>query len=388
MSPSRTIAGDGPTRVSTRALGPDLARGVMLVFIALANTHGFLHPAGVSVIRGIPIASSAADRVVAFAETVLVDGRSYTMFAALFGYGMVQITRRQEGTGTPWPRTRALLRRRGRWLVLFGVAHAVLLYYGDILAAYGLLALILASAVRHSNRRLLIGAGVWAVVGSVVYGFFASPMTPETISQVYPWSTEENPLLGAAFRLGGIIVSAPVLAVTAAAALLLGIWAAKHRLLEEPDRHLVLLRRIVVIGLPVAVLGGVPLALYTSGIVAGPAQEVVPVAVLHSLTGFAGGPAYAALIALWARKVRPNVVVTALQATGQRSLTCYLLQSAVWAVAFFPWLLDLGHTMPLWQSAILAVVTWAVTVVIAELLRRGGYRGPFEVLLRRLTYRP
>jgi uncharacterized membrane protein YeiB len=31
-------------------------------------------------------------------------------------------------------------------------------------------------------------------------------------------------------------------------------------------------------------------------------------------------------------------------------------------------------------------VTWAVTVGMAELMRRRGYRGPFELLLRRLTY--
>ncbi|GAA3553115.1 hypothetical protein [Kribbella ginsengisoli] len=111
----------GPTAVSARALGPDLARGLLLLFIALANTHGFLHPPGVSDIRGTPIASALPDRIAAFLETTLVDGRSYTMFAALFGYGMVQIMRRQEASGADWPGTRKLLRRRGRWMVVLGV---------------------------------------------------------------------------------------------------------------------------------------------------------------------------------------------------------------------------------------------------------------------------
>jgi len=382
---SSTTQSTGPTAVTSRALGPDLARGMMLLFIALANTHGFLHPDGVTVIRAIPVASALADQLVAFAETVLVDGRSYTMFAALFGYGMVQIARRQESS---WPQVRSLLRRRGRWLVLLGVLHAALLYYGDILAAYGLLALLLVPAVRHSDRRLLIAAGVWAVVGAVVFGFFSAPMSPETVTEVYPWSVEESPLIGALLRLGGILVSAPVLAITAAASLLLGIWAAKRRLLEEPEQHRVLLRRIVAIGLPVSVLGGVPLALYTSGVLSSSTQGVVLAAVLHSLSGLAGGPAYAALIALWALRInKANMFVTALQATGQRSLTCYLSQSVGWAVLFFPYLLDLGHSMRLWQSALLAVVTWVATVVLAEWMRRSGRRGPFETLLRKLTYR-
>jgi uncharacterized membrane protein YeiB len=335
----------------------------------------------------MPIASALADRVVAFAETVLVDGRSYTMFAALFGYGMVQIARRQERNGILWPDVRSLLRRRGRWMMVFGVVHAALLYYGDVLAAYGLLAVILVSALRHSDRRLLITAGVWSVVGAVVYGFFASPMNPETVRRVYPWSFEDNPLVGVGLRLSAIVVSAPILAITATTCLLLGIWAAKRRLLEEPEQHRVLLRRIVAIGLPLSVLGGVPLALYTSGLLPSSAQEVIPAATLHALTGMAGGPAYAALIALWALRVnKDNVVITALQATGQRSLTCYLSQSVVWAVLFFPFLLDLGHSMHLWQSVPVAVATWAATVGLAEWMRRAGVRGPFEVLLRRLTY--
>jgi uncharacterized membrane protein YeiB len=79
--------------------------------------------------------------------------------------------------------------------------------------------------------------------------------------------------------------------------------------------------------------------------------------------------------------------VTAIQATGQRSLTSYLTQSVVWTVVFAPFLLDLGDSLKLWQSAILAVATWAFTVLLADLMRRRGLRGPFEVLLRRLTYR-
>jgi uncharacterized membrane protein YeiB len=34
----------------------------------------------------------------------------------------------------------------------------------------------------------------------------------------------------------------------------------------------------------------------------------------------------------------------------------------------------------------LATATWALTVVLAQAMSRRGYRGPAEVLLRRLTY--
>ncbi|MFC0623622.1 DUF418 domain-containing protein [Kribbella deserti] len=390
----------GPVSTGGRALGPDLARGLMLLFIALANTHGFLHWPGVATIRNMPVVSSTADRIVAIFELCLVDGRSYTMFAALFGYGMVQIRRRQENAGATWPATRKLLRRRGWWLLGLGFLHAVLLYYGDILAAYALLALLLVASLRWSTRRLLIHAGGWIVAGALLYGLVSSPASPESAASIMPWSVEHNPLKAMGFRVMGIVVSAPILAITAAGAFLLGVCAARLRILEEPEKWLPLLRRVVWIGIPVSALGGLPLALYVAGVLPDPAfANVVPAAVLHSITGFAGGPAYAALIALWAMRLhgnqpgragtaqRPGRIVTALQATGQRSLTCYLSQSVVWAIVFPPYLLDLGHTMTLWQSALLAIGTWIATVLLADWMRRAGIRGPFEVLLRKLTYR-
>lgn len=356
----------------------------MLLFIALANAHAFLHPPDADTIRGMPAAATLPDRIVAFLETTLVDGRSYPLFAALFGYGMVQIARRQEAE---WVGVRKLLRRRALWILVLGVLHTVLLYYGDILASYGLLALVLVSSVRHTSKRLLIAAASWTVVGAALYGAMSAPADPADAATTYPWSVEQNPLVAMGDRYVSMFVSAPLFAITAAGAFLLGIWAARRSLFDDPRQHRQSLRRIVAIGIPVSFLGGVPLALYTSGILHGGAAEVVPVAVLHSLTGYAGGLAYAALIALWSLRVRRTPVITALQATGQRSLTCYLSQSVVWTVAFAPFLLDLGHRMTLWQSAVLAVGTWALTVVMAELMRRAGRRGPFEVLLRNLTYR-
>ncbi|GAA0957450.1 hypothetical protein GCM10009554_68280 [Kribbella koreensis] len=208
------------------------------------------------------------------------------------------------------------------------------------------------------------------------------------MASVYPWATEHNPLEAMLDRAVSIVITAPALAITAAGAFLFGVWAARLRLFEDPAAHRQLLRRMAVIGVTASFLGGVPLALYTSGILHGTSQDVVPVAFLHSVAGFAGGPAYAALIALWALRIqKPGRLVTALQATGQRSLTCYLLQSVVWAICFFPYLLDLGPRMHQWQAAFLALATWALTVLLADLMRRHGMRGPFEVLLRRLTYR-
>jgi uncharacterized membrane protein YeiB len=58
----------------------------------------------------------------------------------------------------------------------------------------------------------------------------------------------------------------------------------------------------------------------------------------------------------------------------------------VWAVVFTPYLLDLSNTLTTTTTAILAVVTWLGTVLLADRMRRASYRGPFELLIRRITY--
>jgi uncharacterized protein len=110
---------------------------------------------------------------------------------------------------------------------------------------------------------------------------------------------------------------------------------------------------------------------------------------VFAATGIAGGLAFLAAIALVADRLgdRRGPVTTALVACGRRSMTFYIAQSPVWLVATEPSLLDLGGRLGAATAAGLAVVTWAVTVLIAYAVERTGRRGPFEALLRHLTYR-
>ncbi len=65
---------------------------------------------------------------------------------------------------------------------------------------------------------------------------------------------------------------------------------------------------------------------------------------------------------------------------------CYLAQSVVFVALLAGYGGGLGDELGVAATAVVATVTWAVTEGMAELMRRRGYRGPFELLLRRLTY--
>ena len=385
----------GATAVSARSLAPDLARGAMLLLIALANAHIYLygHPIGV---RGYPVPESILDKAVVLVQMTLVDGRAYPMFALLFGYGVVQLLRRQTSGGVDEVTVRRLVRRRGWWMILFGFLHALLLFAGDIIGAYGLLAVLLAGLmIRAGDRKLLIMVALWLLPAAAFGALQGLPM-PEGTTSVLPSMSSTDPLVAAWSRVVewlGLTVVVSLFAVVPA--LLIGVWAARRRLLDEPERCRALLQRVAVLGVALAAVGGLPMALMAASWWpqwwSPTSAEVGTLAgAVHTLTGYAGGMGYAASAGLVAIRVRDRrgPVVTALAACGQRSMTCYLLQSVVFVAVLAAYGGGLGDRFGLAATALLATATWALIVLLAEFMRRRSYRGPAEVLLRRLTYGP
>lgn len=371
--------------MTERALGPDLARGFMLLFIALANSHYFVD--GASIFGGFPMDGSAVDRVVGFLISTLVDGRAFPMFGLLFGYGVAQIVRRQRESGKEWKPIRKLLRRRSLVLVVLGFLHAMLLYVGDILAAYGVLLFLGVWALRWKDRWLFIVAAFVLVVSSLPSGDSLSTATDPPDPSMLP----QNLLDQFADRIvvhPFIALLGPIGFITP---FLIGLWAGRRRILERPAEHLTLLRSTTIIGLTVTVVGALPVSLVVGGWIDRPSDHTLSiVGPLHDASGVIGGFGYAALIVLIAHRLgnRQGRITLAIAAVGQRSLTCYLAQSVVWAVVFTPYLLDLSRTLSTTTTALLAVATWLATVLLAERMRRAAYRGPFEILIRRFTYQP
>ncbi|WP_212612600.1 DUF418 domain-containing protein [Pseudonocardia hierapolitana] len=375
-----SLRSEPPVAPRVRALAPDLARGTMLAVIALAHSQVLARP----FIGPVPGPGPALDTAVQTLLTLFVDSRGYPMFAALFGYGMVQILRSRE-TALGWAGARRLLRRRGAWLIAFGFAHVLLLYPGDILASYGILALLLVSALRWPNARLFAVAGCAAALGALAYGsLLALPAGGEL-------SHEVGPLGSAAFRAAVFPLIVPLNAVMAAAPVLVGMWAGHRRLLDEPERHRRLLTRVAIAGITIAAVGGIPYAFVTTGLWHPETAVLVTVATLHTAAGYAGGLGYAALVGLvaarLARRAAHGPVTAALAACGRRSMTCYLAQSVAWFLLLEPYTADLSGAVGVAAAAAVGLGVWLATVVAADLLRRAGRPGPADALLRRLVYR-
>lgn len=144
---------DHPHPGRGRKLAPDLARGLMLLLVALAHAHQYLEPPGRVITDG--------DRIVVFLRQIFIDGRAFPVFFLLFGYGLVQIMRRCKQRGEDWSAIRRLLKRRGWWLLVIGFLHAVTLFDFTI-GICGFATVLLIGTLRWSDRTVK-----WGVIASL-----------------------------------------------------------------------------------------------------------------------------------------------------------------------------------------------------------------------------
>ena len=139
----------------------DALRGCALLGILLMNIPGFaLHPAS----YGDPTVAGGADGANLWfwiVNHILFDGKMRALFSMLFGAGVLVLTERGEAKGHSMA---DIYYRRLFWLLLFGVLHAYLLWWGEILYPYALCGLFLYPFRHVRPSRLLAAAGVSLLV--------------------------------------------------------------------------------------------------------------------------------------------------------------------------------------------------------------------------------
>lgn len=400
MSTASAVRPSTPTPLRERALAPDLARGMMLLLIALAHVPWFLLGRELGPSPMHPDDGSLVDRVAQMLNIVVVDARVHTMFAFLFAYGIVQLHRRQLERGADPRAARRLLRRRHWWLLAFGAVHALVLWQGDILGAYGALGLILVPLfLERRDRTIAIAAGVLvglavlpAVVATVIGLLGPSPAVENPITVLQQGVAANPDYLDAAIGrlpLWAIAILSSIGSLVLPAAFLLGVLAARHRVLERPAEHLRVLRATAVVGIAAGWAVGLVHGLNHVG-----ALELANAGALNPLafaSGLGTGLGYAALMGLVAHRLqrrggRAPMPVRAVVALGRRSLSGYLAQSLLFMPALAAWGLGLGAHLTSATAFLVGFGTWLLTVLGAMLLERAGKRGPAEWALRRLTY--
>ena len=142
----------------------DFIRGIAVVGILWANIVGYARPAVAYRWQSVFYELDWADNAVWLFQYVLIDGKLRGLFALLFGAGIVLFLERARAKGV---NARRLQFRRLLWLALFGMAHYLLLYRGDILFHYSVLAMVAMWAVFWKPKWLLIAGALLYCADSV-----------------------------------------------------------------------------------------------------------------------------------------------------------------------------------------------------------------------------
>jgi len=280
-------------------------------------------------------------------------------------------------------------------LIVLGVLHAVFLYFGDILTAYGILGLVLLQ-LRNWSERALLRAALWVWLGGlglvVLLALGAAAAgddgglgrDAEAVRAAYAegglWDIVGQRVEDLAFVIPSLVL---LQVPTAFAMFALGMVLGRRGVLSRPAEHRDSFRRALRLFLPIGIVGGAAAALLDP-------LEAGPASALGLVLLFASAPfltaSYVAALALVAERVMRSRALGILRSPGRMSLSVYLLESLAATLVFTGLGLGLfgdvgpagglGFAVAIWLGLALLSAAWLAVFDF----------GPFEWLLRSFGY--
>ncbi|MFF8288702.1 DUF418 domain-containing protein [Streptomyces sp. NPDC016309] len=363
--------------------------GILIVNITyLASAH---HGTGVE----DPGFDGPVDHAVRALVAMFFEAKFFLLFSFLFGYGFtLQLASAARARARFAPR----FLRRLAGLFLLGVAHAVLLFPGDILTTYAVLGLVLLALRRIAPRTAVRLAVALLTVTAAAFALLAMALRaaggggPDRAAAAAEGAAATDALRGDAAsvvaahleQLPDVVLMLVFFQAPAAlAAFLLGLAAGKHRALDGIAPHTRVLKRLQVWGFTVGLGGGAVYA-HAASTRPGSAYHLLAVGV-DVVTAPLLAAAYAATVLRLAHGPRARTVTAALAPAGRMTLTNYLTQSLVCALLFTGYGAGLVGRVPPAGVAGVAVALFTVQAVACRWwLARHPY-GPVEWVLRAWT---
>ncbi|AFZ72358.1 DUF418 domain-containing protein [Natronobacterium gregoryi] len=397
----------GPTDPDDRILGLDVLRGFALLGILVINVWLFAMPMVASYNPTLYGDFSGGSYVAWFVSHVFFEQKFVTLFTFLFGAGMVLFLESKERKGQP---ARRLHFRRVFWLLVIGLGHAYLLWYGDILVAYALCGFVLVF-VRNWRPKWLLALGLvmfalpalFYLLSGVGY-VVADAGTQAEIEQAMLTGTGADPDAVdeeiATYRGGWLeqmdhrIATAAMMHTvgfvfesfwTLGGLMIVGMALYKWGVLSN-ERSTRFYRRLLVGGATVG------LALILTGVWY---RELVDWNTAHVLLfahqfnywgSLLVALAYVSGAMLLCRAAAGGLVTTALSAVGRTAFSNYLLQTVLATSIFY------GHGIGLFgqlsRAELLGVVVliWTIQVPLSVAWLNRYRFGPVEWVWRTLTY--
>ena len=197
----------------------DALRGFALCGVFLSNVYVWfsgrvlLSPAQAQALNA---SEPLLDTVARFTINLLVFGKFITLFSFLFGLGFaVQLGRAEQRGASIVP----LYLRRMVVLLLIGLAHMFLIWFGDILSSYALMGVALLLFRNRSDKTLWIFAVLSALVAPLVIQvlqqhpeLLGSAPTADAAKEAMQQSAARKEELQAAYTRGHYLEVVPIAA--------------------------------------------------------------------------------------------------------------------------------------------------------------------------------
>jgi uncharacterized protein len=391
-----------PTTLSDRIESLDVLRGFALLGILLINIQAFAMPVA-AYMNPTAYGDLTGANFWAWAiPYVFADLKFISIFSMLFGAGIVLMWQRAEKRGEP----PALLHyRRMGWLIVFGILHAHLFWYGDILYSYGMAGLVV-----YLFRRLrpvvlaTIGIVLGAVPSLIFLGIGLSiPYWPAEAIEGFntEWGLSQEAIQEelSAYR-GSYFDQIPYRSGDSLAAqlgefpmflswrvsslMLIGMALFKLGALSaqwDRRKYLLWILSAAILGIPVIVFGiyqnferGWDIRSFFFGI-----QYNYWASYLVAL-GWVG------VIMLWCQSSVLTSLKSRVAALGRTAFSNYILQTVICTTIFYGHGLGYFGSVDRIRLVILCLIIYTVQLMIIPLWLKHFSLGPLEAVWRRLTY--
>lgn len=387
-----------------RIISLDILRGIALCGILLMNVQSFGLPAAA---YGNPTAYGDLSGLNYWAwllSHIFADQKFMSIFSMLFGVGLCIFVERAEAKGLDSTR---LHKRRMLWLMLFGLMHAYLIWFGDILFTYAVCGFI-AVSFRHASVKKLIILSAIFTSGTIVFYLtisWAIQYIPEAdmADMMAEWRPTAEQLQVELDSFRGswwqqFVASAPIAAIVqtfllavyslwrVTGMMLLGIALYKSGVITAQKSKEFYWRMTLL-------CFGVGLALILYGVYQNQHHgfDMDYSMYFGSLFNYVGSVfmalAYVGLVMLLVLAARFARLKTMLAALGKTAFTNYILQSVICTLFFYGFGLGFYGKLDRFQLLLVVFLVWLVQLILAPLWLRHFKFGPLEWLWRCLTYK-
>ncbi|WP_421787413.1 DUF418 domain-containing protein [Hyphobacterium sp.] len=334
-----------------------------------------------------------------FFSHVFFSMKFITIFSGLFGAGIVLMLGEDKSLGTRQHYPRML------WLLLIGMIHAYLFWYGDILVTYAIAGMLVVMARHKSALWLAIwGFALIALAGLLTIGIFASfnlipgELSPEKFGFVLPPDELQEVVAtyqagfinrlpdNAINAIGGQVAGLIFFGARTIGVMFLGMALFKVGFLTLRWGSLAyLFAAIVALGI------GIPMAWESAAhdVRNAFAMESLWVSIgLNYVASLFMAFGYAAVIMLVCKIGLFRILLHPFTAAGRMAFTNYLSQTLIMTYLFVgPPGLGWFGTLERAEQAQLVVMVWIGQLIVSTLWLSAFRFGPFEWLWRSLTYR-